>query len=207
MPLVIVDKIAGIGTPQHEAGYAAGTAPLVVQQNVPVPRSLIITDAHLLGGRSHRGSTSVSAMIVTGVGALSALDPVSALNPGTGLAADSMASAQPKITRGSLQVMDSPKVTLRGYEIRSVSGKNAPRGIAIARTERSAKVMVQEAGGGEYFALADRIHYHAGSHTFILEGSVIFRCGAQTIKARNVLMKLDPVNRRVECAGSCTVTE
>jgi hypothetical protein len=103
--------------------------------------------------------------------------------------------------------MKSSQVELHGYKIYTWPDKGAPCGIGRARVDASAKVLVKESGGHEYFALVDKIHYHAQRHELLLEGALMLRCGGQTIRSdKPVLARLNVMTRTLEVSGACSIT-
>lgn len=201
--------------PDHN--NVANTPPLRVIQHASLSRGVLISDADATPAQQHRNikplKAAANAAGDTLLFAAVMVDPIlggagdgTELDYGGGL--DFQGIAKPRNPRGSVQIMKSPQVELHGYKIYCWRDKSAPCGIGRARVDSSAKVHVKESGGHEYFALADKIHYHAQRHELIMEGAnFLLRCGGQTIRSdKPVLARLDVMTRTLEVSGACSIT-
>lgn len=198
--------------PSANRNSIAETPPLHVVRYAAVPGNLLISDVEVASGRRKRDLPTLKSAGTTAARwamlAASVVDPMLAGGFGAednGLAVDSL--GEPDIKRGQVLVMTLPRVELHGYEIVCWNDGKAPCGIAHARVHGSAKILVQERGGHEYFALANRIHYHAERHDLILEGDILVRCGTQTIRlVKPALARLGLATRSLYVAGTCEVS-
>jgi hypothetical protein len=195
----------------------ANTPPLRVIPHAGISRSALIGDAEALSAQRHQGlkplRTVGNAVGDTFPFAAVIVDPTpggganDGMFPGFGDGVDIKGLGKPRNPRGSVVIMKSSQVELHGYKIYTWPDKGAPCGIGRARVDASAKVLVKESGGHEYFALVDNIHYHAQRHELILEGTLMLRCGGQTIRSdKPVLARLNVMTRTLEVSGACSIT-
>ena len=190
----------------------ANTPPLHVVRGAAISRRSLIGDAQTSSGRLQREGSMKSAgtrVLNATIGMAAVVDPMLAGFDGFagGDTTSPLDLGRPEVRRGSLLIMDTPQVELLAYEVRSWQDKTASRNIAHAWAQGSAKLVVREDQGHEYWMLADRIHYHAASHELILEGNITIRSGAQTIHPTGSgLVRLDVARRTVHVAGDCRIS-